>query len=193
MMLTFVQYDDIATTPVLAPPVPVPYRYLYHQAFVAGLVTPNPPPSGLIPHDGNNYAVTGLNNQQTQGTPMLSVNYPMSNVSAFDLFSFFFGCKTFAASTAAPLPCTVTITGYTGSDNTVASSHMVAAQTVQYNPTTLTGAQQLAYFEVSSLFRGEGVRFVTFQYTVNNTPVLQSGTSLVIDTVKYTVYNCSSS
>lgn len=123
---------------------------------------------------------------------MLSVIYPMSNVSAFDMIDFYYGCEMTAMNAEAetPLSCTLTITGYRGSSNTVAGSTMVAAQTFQYDPTTLTGAQQLAYAQVFPVFRA--LQFLTFQYTINDFPALQTLLTGAIDTVRYTAYTCSS-
>lgn len=185
------QFDNITTTPAASPPVPVPYYYLYYQSFVTRSVTINPPVSGPIPNTGNNYAVTSVRTQVTSGMPLLSVNYPVSTTVAFQLLSFFFACSTNTLNSEilSPTPCTLAITGYKGSDNTVASNQMVAAQTIRYIPSAMTGPVQMAKFVVLPAFNG--ATFVTFQYTNDLNTALTPTTAMAIDTVKYTVYNCN--
>jgi hypothetical protein len=57
-----------------------------------------------------------------QGTPELTVVYPVTKVDHFNFFSLFYGCALPSEKTVAgvPPPCTVTVTGIDKTNNQVA-------------------------------------------------------------------------
>ena len=80
------------------------------------------------------FARTNPTIEATAGTPMLTVNYPVSNTSAFTLSSLYFGCLLgFGGQsvTAAPAQCQVELTGYQGNDNQVSNARQVCSQQLQ--------------------------------------------------------------
>lgn len=171
------------------------------------------PQPGIAAHSGKNYAGSALGGGLTGGTQMMTVNYANNNgkVKEFTPESFYFGCALNAANDAAdpPQPCAVIFTGYKGKDvslppgaaghhsstmlnpkqNTVAASKMVCAQTFQYDPTTITGPQQMAFSgkikeECKSITHG------TFSFTPTNGLPTGSLIGLAIDDVKYSIAGC---
>jgi hypothetical protein len=119
-------------------PIPTLYKNLYYQGIsfattVLAGVTPE-----IVPHSGTKFAAIGLPDM-LRGTSMLTTNYPSSNIESFQLESFYYGCviQVLNGDTAVPTVCTINVTGYKGSDNTVADSQQVCSQTYSYNPTTM--------------------------------------------------------
>lgn len=140
------------------------------------------------------YAASGVVSEMTTGTPMLTVNYPASLVTSFDLKSFYFACVSNLANgaTALPAQCLISVTGYKGSDNTIASTYEVCSQQFQYSPSTITGSQQMAFSQpVDSCFTG--IQYAVITYTP---PGGLSATSpdlaLLTDDVMYTTHSCPS-
>ena len=118
---------------------------------------------------------------------MLTVNYPVSNVTAFTLRSFYFGCVLSAANAAAapPMQCLVELTGYQGNDNQVSNARQVCSQQFQYNPSTMTGPQQLAFSgPVADCF--QDTQFVIVQFGLpGGTAVANPDLVLDLDDIAY--------
>lgn len=173
--------------------IPVPYLGMYYQSFHPNTLQVNPPVSGLQPNTGNTDIFTNAQTQQTEGMAMFTTNYPMSTVAAFTPSSLYLGCvaDTGNGEASTPQACTCTFTGYRGSDNTVANSMQIAAQTFQYNPTTNVGVQQESYFQFLPAFAG--AQFVTLTCVFTNTPVAGAFLETHIDTFSYEYDNCTQS
>lgn len=174
--------------------MPTPEANLLFQAFlivtadVAGLPTEQ---IGLVPHSSPNYAVTSNQGTTTSGQALVSTNYEGSTAKEVDLYSFYFGCSVNVDNPAGnpPQACSVTVTGYKGSDNTVANSQEVVAQTFEYNPTTALGLQQLAFTgSLNPLFKG--LQFFTFQFQTEDV-VLNADLALALDDVSVQVRGCN--
>jgi hypothetical protein len=67
---------------------------------------------------------------------MITINYPNSNTTSFDLKSLYLGCALAADTGVAALPqsCSVAFAGFQGSDNSVANSKQVCAFKAEYLP-----------------------------------------------------------
>lgn len=181
-------FDDLTGIPGNAfNTIPTPYKGLLYQGqtFSTVVKTGGLLP-GVAPHSGVNYAVIGLPTMLA-GTPMLSTNYPESNIASFQLESFYFGCVIQLANgaTAVPSACDINITGYKGSDNTVAASQQVCSQSYQYNPTTALALQQQAFGKFSDC-AGKDIQFATIQFTLpGGSAALGPLSSLTLDDIKY--------
>ena len=70
------------------------------------------------------YATISHRQETLTGTAMLTTNYPNSNTTSFDLYSFYFGTTltTANALTNLPMEGLLSITGYQGNDNQVSLS-----------------------------------------------------------------------
>lgn len=123
---------------------------------------------------------------------MLTTYYPNSKVQRFDLESFYFGCVVQLANgaTAVPNACNIQVTGYQGSDNSVANAKQVCAQQFSYNPSTALGPQQQAFSgKVKKCFKDLQFATVTFELP-GGQAALQTLAGLTLDDVKYTTYTC---
>jgi hypothetical protein len=180
-------FDDLTPLPlVAATPVPTPYMGLLFQA-VDFFTTSNPGfLPGIAPHSGKNFGGIGLQSQ-LRGTPMLTTNYPSSNIQSLQLESFYFACVVQAANsaTAVPTACNIYVTGYTGNDNTVSASKQVCAQSYSYNPTTALAVQQMAFGKFDDCAKKD-LQFATIQFNLpGGSTALGPLSALVIDDVKY--------
>ena len=123
---------------------------------------------------------------------MLTTNFPNSRSVSYDLESFYFGCglDLFNAAAAAPTQCLISITGYKGSDNTVASSQQVCSQQFEYNPSTNLGPQEMAFSgQVLSCFKG--IQFAVVQFDLpGGMSALDPDLALVIDNMAYKLTTC---
>lgn len=122
---------------------------------------------------------------------MITVNYQNSNISYFNLKSFYYACVLNAGTGAAATntQCNINIAGYRGPDNSINDATQVCAQEFQYNPTTATGVQQQAFGQVTSAC--SKVSFVTIAYTLpGGSAALQSDLAIVVDDVVYDACSC---
>ena len=123
---------------------------------------------------------------------MLTTFYQDSKVDAFDLESFYFGCVIGLAqgATAVPNACNIQITGYRGSDNSVANAQQVCAQQFQYNPSTALGPQQQAFSgPVKKCFKD--LQFATVTFTPpGGQALIASRLALLLDDIKYETKQC---
>lgn len=155
-------FDDIPSVPGTSTnPVPIPYKGLYFQGYqFANVIQTNTAP-GVPPHSPmksiqppfppslpktsradrvvpapRSYAISTTLSKMTQGTNMLTTNYPSSKAKAFDLETFYYTCQVTVpnGATALPAECLISITGYTGKDNTVSDSNQVCSQQFHYLP-----------------------------------------------------------
>ena len=100
-------------------PGPSELLVLFDQTFPC-MIRPLALKSMSLTLASTSYAVTSRTSQTTAGTPMLTTNYPMSNVTAFDLTSFYFSCVTGAGTQPAaqlPTACNLAVEAYQGNDN----------------------------------------------------------------------------
>ena len=123
---------------------------------------------------------------------MLTTNFPDSNTTSFTLSSFHFGCGIRSGTTAAALPtaCQVSVTGYEGNDNQVSNAFQVCSQQFQYSPSTMLGAQQLAFTSpVDPCFKD--IQFAIVQFSLpGGTAVANSVSGLILDDLNYSYTSC---
>jgi hypothetical protein len=182
-------FDDLPAALTVFTPIPTPYKGLLYQGFtyLTAVQTGGLLP-GIVPHSGNNYAAIGVASMTSQGTPMLTVNYPSSQVASFQLKSWYFGCAVQLANqaTAVPSQCTINVTGYQGSDNTVSNSKQVCSQSFSYNPSTAVGAQQQAFGSFNSC-AGKDIQFAIVQYSLpGGMSAANALAASAFDDIKYT-------
>ena len=85
-----------------------------------------------------------------------------------------------------PMECTISVTGYTGSDGG-ADQEKVCDQTFEYDPSGLVDQMALGTFE--SCF--EKVQFVELAYSFTGlAQVLDATIALLVDDVEYNLYYC---
>jgi hypothetical protein len=68
---------------------------------------------------------------------MITTNYPDSNVASFDFKEIYLGCVLTAGVSrvgAVPQSCSVSFTGYQGSDNQLQGAKQVCAFSTTYTP-----------------------------------------------------------
>jgi hypothetical protein len=182
-------FDDLTGVPgLIFNPIPIPYMGLLFQGaqFTTIVRTGTGLVPGVVPHSGNNYA--GINvASQLGGTPMLTTNYPSSNIASFQLESFYFGCVVQLANgaTAVPTACNINVTGYKGNDNTVSSSTQVCSQSYSYNPTTALSLQQQAFGKFDDC-AWKDLQFAVITFTLPGGMSAASPLSaLLLDDIKY--------
>lgn len=149
---------------------------------------------GVEPHSGTNDIATAPQIQMMSGQPMISVNYAGSTTKNFDLNSIYFGCEIGLENSVAAVPvgCTLSIAGYKApgnSDNEVSEATLACSDSVQYNPTTMVGGQQMAFHTVSPDCKG--LQFLTFNYVINPEEAV-AGANLIglLDDVNTTTRKC---
>ena len=126
---------------------------------------------------------------------MLTVYYPNSKVNSFDLDSFYFGCVLNLGQDAAAVPnaCNIEFTGYQGADNSVSNAKQVCSQLLQYNPSSILQAQQMAFSrQVKSCFNNLQFIIITFS-TPGGQPLLNTDLALLLDDIKYDTKTCKKS
>ena len=198
-------FDDLATVPATGVvPLPIPYKgvslsntskpslrptkhpQLYYQGFgFIGVVETGLAP-GVYPHSGTQYGFSDVREQTTAGSAELTVNYSGSTVKSFSLKSFYFGCALALGQgvTALPTACNIAVTAYAKGDDTT-STVQVDAQTFSYNPSTSTGAQQVAQGIFKPTF--QNLQYVLVQYTLpGGLTGANPDLGLAIDDVIYT-------
>lgn len=111
---------------------------------------PNTEVAGLRAHTPNNGAAFAAGTTLSDGTPMISANYPTSTVKYFDLVSWYFGCVLAAGESldSAPVSCMITATGYdsTGMQVALQTFNFVAHGSLQnMNPDTFNSAFRRVY------------------------------------------------
>lgn len=125
---------------------------------------------------------------------MISVNYAGSTTKNFDLNSIYFGCAIGLENsvTAAPVGCTLSIAGFKApgnSDNEVSEATLACSDSVQYNPTTMAGAQQMAFHTVDPDCKG--LQYATFNYVIDPEFAVAGANLLgILDDVDVTTRKC---
>ena len=130
--------------------------------FTTGVISRTPPNSAA--YSGAGRLLNGVSNIT-----------PIKSGSTFDLTSLFFGCVVSTEETVAgkPTACTMTVTGYNGSDE-------VGAQSFVYEPSDLL----LAPMEFARLSTwAHGLTNVSFE-TATDTLIATK-----LDNVRYTIYS----
>jgi hypothetical protein len=181
-------FDDLSPALLAFTPIPTPYKNLLYQGITYSTVlsTGGLLP-GVAPHSGTNYAGIGLQSM-LGGTPMLTTNYPSSNIESFQLQSFYFGCivQLSNGATAVPAECNINVTGYKGNDNTVSASKQVCSQTYSYNPTTILGLQQQAFGKFDDCAHKD-IQFAVIQFSLpGGFSAANPLTAVLLDDIKYT-------
>lgn len=193
-------FDDLGGLLVVpANAIPTPYEGLFFEGIqftrVLRPIEPKPSPSpilsgiklpGVEPHSGDNYARIGLTTE-IQGTAKLTTNYPSSKIESFQLQDYYYGCTIQGTGAAAiPIQCIINITGYKGSDNTVASSTQVCSDSYQYNPSTGLSTQQQAFGKFDNC-KSKDVQFAVITYGLpGGIKTLQPTLVMLMDDLRYT-------
>jgi len=143
--------------------------------------TINPLVTGVVANSPLNYAAFSTLDVATvqQGQPAMTVNYADSTVDHFDLKSFYYGCALGSEASVAgvPLPCTITVRGYSDYNG----EDLVATQNFDYKVGFLQLQTQMQKAVLGSGFKG--VKKVEFDVSDE---LITAG---LIDTVFYTVYS----
>lgn len=179
-----------STTALVATAVPTPYCGVDFQAFQ--MLTDQPvQAAGVAAHSEPNFAFTSAQTETTGGQSMITINYPGSTAKSFDFLSLYFGCilSSEASQASSPQQCTMNIAGYIGSDNSVDNATLVCADSATYNPTTLTGVQQMRQHYVSSACKGLSFAQIFFSIEAGLS-LLQPRTVLEVDDVVLSVTGC---
>lgn len=117
---------------------------------------------------------------------MLTTNYPWSNIESFRLESCYYGCTLQGTGAfAIRIQCIINVTGYNGSDNTLASSTQVCSQTYQYNPSTPFALQQQALGKFDDC-KDKDLQFATIAFVLpGGLSVLNPALVMLVDDLKY--------
>ena len=148
---------------------------LFYNAFNVG--EQDSGVSGLAAHSKPNVIFTTQVTAQTlRGTPTLTVSYPGSQVTSFNLQSFYFGCTVPSVQTlaGAATQCSILVAGFNAANKEVA----VATYTFTPPATNMLNAPLI-----------QAVLPSTFVWLHNVTIVQSSPTTqvLALDDVKYVV------
>ncbi|KAL8832095.1 MAG: hypothetical protein Q9191_000474 [Dirinaria sp. TL-2023a] len=116
---------------------------------------------------------------ETTGTPQITSNFEDSQTAFFDLISMFIACSsaTEASVTALPVPCNITVTGFTPAPN---PKQVGPPATFRFVPPGGTSADMVPV-ALPSYFRGLGSAVFTLQ-SANN-----AVTSGLVDNVQNTI------
>lgn len=132
---------------------------------------------GIIPNSPPNCAAFAPGDDATilQGTPEMTVVYDDSTVSNFTLGSFFYGCVlgTEASLAAAPMSCTLTLTGFNSRGKQIAQQDF---------PFVADGEQQ-------QMIEAYPVGFTQVQYITFVIQAPNATLAALIDTVSYTIFS----
>lgn len=137
----------------------------------------------------------GVTNTLTQlgGASTLTALYDNSTVSGFDLNSLYFGCAISLAQAVAGIPveCTITVTGYRGPSNDLATATQACSRTFNFRPTSIFFSQAMGFSGANAFPLCTNVQFVRVTYsTPGPLSPAAAAVSVVIDDVRYGTRSC---
>ncbi|KAF2725513.1 hypothetical protein K431DRAFT_342957 [Polychaeton citri CBS 116435] len=167
------KFDDLSALPAAVTAVGS-YSHLYYQGFnVVSQGITDTQLVGVKAQSPSNVAAVDPLSETFQGQASLLTDYDDSNTTSFDLQSFYFGCVLAEANsiTSTPQTCSLTITGFAGQNNAVAT------QSAQF--TSSGTLQQMKKVTLKSSFKK--LTSVTFDLS-------STTTALVTDDFSYVYY-----
>ncbi|KAG7009106.1 eukaryotic translation initiation factor 3 subunit I [Physcia stellaris] len=167
--------DPVASTQLIGK-----YESLYWNFFVATIGVAGIGVTGVFPQSSPQVAAYGLYSEILDGPANVTTRGSGSNVKSFDLNSYYFGCNSNSAQSAAPLApinCTVRATAYKG-------GKQVAQKSFDFVPSGSTPLVNSPMTKASPGFKGvDTVQFVTTSSTV--TPALTATVADNFDIKEY--------
>ena len=158
--------------------MPVPYAGLNYSAFIYQSAGTDGIAQGVVPHSQPNYAANGAFARIRAGNPTLTIDG--TNVTNFDLQSFWYGCYLTQPAEQAQLAtsCSFTVTG-----TKAVGGSKTLPKAFNYAPTsTLSAAMVQATFD--STFKK--LSSAEVELTAGNPTILT--TDFVLDSAMYVVH-----